>query len=139
MKSNCFTLIDWKQQIFWLFSFLSGFRQPDFSVVLLKVTTMEKPSWFLNIYHSRGTQHLYPYIFINVISGLSTLRMYKSLVNTALLVPAAQQRNFNLYIPRKGIARPQSQFPHCCVYIFLRSVHLFIFLQHKRQADCGNI
>jgi hypothetical protein len=30
------------------------------------------------------------------------------------LLPALQ-RNFDLCIPRKGIARPQSQFPHSCV------------------------
>jgi hypothetical protein len=27
----------------------------------------------------------------------------------------ALQRNFGLYIPRKGTARPQSQLPHSCV------------------------
>jgi hypothetical protein len=40
------------------------------------------------------------------------------------------QRNFNLCIPRKGTARPRSQFPHPCVcersiHIFPRSAHLF--------------
>ena len=37
---------------------------------------------------------------------------------------------FEINIPRKGIARPQSQFPHSCVcerfiYIFPGSVHIF--------------
>ncbi len=41
-----------------------------------------------------------------------------------------QQRNLDLCIPRKGIARPQSQIPHSCVcerskYIFTRSAHIF--------------
>ena len=34
---------------------LPGFKQPDFSVVLLKVTTMEKPDWFYNRHQTRGT------------------------------------------------------------------------------------
>ncbi len=41
----------------------------------------------------------------------------------------ALQRNFELCIPRKGIARPESQFPHSCVcersIYFPRLVHLF--------------
>ncbi len=39
------------------------------------------------------------------------------------------QRKSHLCFPRKGIARPQSQFPHSCVcerfYIFPGSVHIF--------------
>jgi hypothetical protein len=49
---------------------------------------------------------------------------------------AALQRNLNLCIPRKGIARPQSQFPHSCVcersvYSHNRSAY---FLQQIRQT-----
>ncbi len=36
------------------------------------------------------------------------------LTGRQLLCPALQ-RNLNLCIPRKGITRPQSQFPHSCV------------------------
>ncbi len=51
------------------------------------------------------------------------------------------QRQFRLYIPFLGIARPQSQFPHSCVceqfiYSQDRSTN---FLQQKRQTNRGNI
>ncbi len=47
-----------------------------------------------------------------------------------LLLFIALQRNLDFCILRKGIVRPQSQFPNSCVcerstYIFPRSVHLF--------------
>jgi hypothetical protein len=37
----------------------------------------------------------------------------------------ALQTNLNLCIHRKGIALPQSQFPHSCVCLFPGSVHIF--------------
>ncbi len=47
------------------------------------------------------------------------------------------QRNFDLCIPRKEIARPQSQFPHLCACE--RSIYSTIgppiFLQQNRQTD----
>ncbi len=50
------------------------------------------------------------------------------------------QQSYHLCIPSKGIARPQSQFPHsCAIYKFLGSVHTHIFLQQNRQTDCGNV
>jgi hypothetical protein len=41
------------------------------------------------------------------------------------LLRVALQRNFDLYIPRKGTAQPQSQFPHSCVF------ERFIFSQDR--------
>ncbi len=47
-------------------------------------------------------------------------------------------RNFDLWIPRKGIARRQSQFPHAFVcerlYAHDRSVHLFSCSRQYRQT-----
>ena len=57
---------------------------------------------------------------------------------------AALQRKSHLCIPRKGSARPQSQFSHSCAFeqfIYSRDwVHIF-FLQQNRQTDSfyGNI
>ncbi len=60
------------------------------------------------------------------------------------------QRQFSLYIPFLGIARPQSQFPHSCVcerFIYSQDRSTY-FLQQKRQTrmyiirsqthECGN-
>jgi hypothetical protein len=52
-------------------------------------------------------------------------------------------RKFHLRIPFGGMARPQSQFPHSCIYERLiysqdRSTYC-IFLQQNRQTDPGNI
>ncbi len=51
------------------------------------------------------------------------------------------QRQFRLYIPFLGIARPQPQFPHSCVFErFLYSQdQSTYFLQQKRQTLRGNI
>ena len=51
-----------------------------------------------------------------------------------------QYRKFETNILRKGIARPQSQFPHSCVcersiYIFPRKARL----QQNKQTDQRNI
>jgi hypothetical protein len=56
----------------------------------------------------------------------------------ALTFMHALQRNLELCIPRKGVAQPQSQFPHACVcerstYIFPRSVHLFFCSRIERR------
>ncbi len=53
------------------------------------------------------------------------------------------QRKSHLCIPRKGIARPQSQFPHSCIcerfiHILPGSVHIFS-MQQNRLTDSGNI
>jgi hypothetical protein len=64
----------------------------------------------------------------------------------------AMQRNFDLCIPRKGIARPQSPFPHsfvCERSIFPRSAHLFscssicrpipgIYINRSQKHECRN-
>ncbi len=62
-------------------------------------------------------------------------------------------RKSHLCSRRKGIARPQSQFPHfmCLweIYIFPRSVHIFscsrigrpsvgIYINHSQTHECGN-
>ncbi len=51
------------------------------------------------------------------------------------------QRQFRLYIPFLGIARPQPQFPHSCVcerFICSQDRSTY-FLQQKRQTHRGNI
>jgi hypothetical protein len=47
-------------------------------------------------------------LFANDFSGISIAAVYRSVQDTL-------QRNLNLLIPRKGIARPQSQFPFMCL------------------------
>ncbi len=47
------------------------------------------------------------------------------------------QRKSHLCIPRKGITRPQSRFPHSCFHIPM--IGPPIFLQQNRQIDRGNI
>jgi hypothetical protein len=49
------------------------------------------------------------------------------------------QRQFHLYIPFLGIARPQPQFPHSCVcerFIYSQDWSTY-FLQQKRQTHRG--
>ncbi len=51
------------------------------------------------------------------------------------------QRQFRLYIPFLGIARPQPQFPHSCVFerfIYSQDQSTY-FLQQNRQTHPGNI
>jgi hypothetical protein len=51
------------------------------------------------------------------------------------------QRQFRLYIPFPGIARPQPQFPHSCVFerfIYSQDQSTY-FLQQNRQTHRGNI
>jgi hypothetical protein len=53
----------------------------------------------------------------------------------------ALQRQFRLYIPFLGIARPQPQFPHSCVFerfIYSQDQSSY-FLQQNKQTHCGNI
>ncbi len=52
------------------------------------------------------------------------------------------QRKSHLCIPRKGIARPQFQFPHSCVRerdLYFPRIGPHIYLQQNRQTDQGNI
>ncbi len=52
----------------------------------------------------------------------------------------ARQRKSHLYIPRKGIVRPQSRFPHSCVCAcerFYSRIGPCIFLQQNRQTVVG--
>jgi hypothetical protein len=126
MKSICFQLLDGKQHNFLgFFFFSSGFRQPDFSVVLLKVTTMEKPSWFLNIYHSRGTGHLYLYIFIIIISSLSTLRMYKSQWTLRYWYPHSKEISIYIF-PEKELRGLSPNF-HILVSIYSYDQSTYLF------------
>jgi hypothetical protein len=70
-----------------------------------------------------------------------------ALENTAFLVPmviinlTTLQRQFRLYIPFLGIARPQPQFPHSCVFErFIYSQDQSTYsLQQNRQTHRGNI
>ncbi len=51
------------------------------------------------------------------------------------------QKQFRLYIPFLGIARPQPQFQHSCVlerFIYSQDQSTY-FLQQNRQTDRGNI
>jgi hypothetical protein len=55
--------------------------------------------------------------------------------------PATLQRQFRLYIPFLGVARPQPQFPHSCVFerfIYYQDQSTY-FLQRNRQTRRGNI
>jgi hypothetical protein len=54
---------------------------------------------------------------------------------------ATLQRQFRLYIPFLGIARPQPQFPHSCVFeqfIYSQDQSTY-FLQQNRQTHRGYI
>ncbi len=55
-------------------------------------------------------------------------------------VQYALQRNLNLCIPRKVIARPQPEFPHSCVCerSMIPTYGSPIFLQQNRQTDQRN-
>ncbi len=62
-----------------------------------------------------------------------------------MLVPSkrdpALQRELRLYIPFLGIARPQPQFPHSCVFerfIYSQDLSTY-FLQQNTQTHRGNI
>ncbi len=63
------------------------------------------------------------------------------------------QRKSHLCVPRKGLARPQSQFPHSCVcerFIFPGLIHIFscrricklivgiYCINHSQTHECGN-
>ncbi len=53
-----------------------------------------------------------------------------------------QNRKFETNIPRKGIARPQSQFPHAHVSVidlYIPNIGLPILLQENMWTDPGNI
>jgi hypothetical protein len=58
-----------------------------------------------------------------------------------MLLTYTLQRESHLCIPRKGIALPQSQFPHSCVSerLYIPGIGPHIFLHQNRQTDCGNI
>ncbi len=50
------------------------------------------------------------------------------------------QQESHLCIPRKGIARPQSQFLHVSVNdLYIPRIVPHIFLQQNKQTDRGNI
>ncbi len=54
---------------------------------------------------------------------------------------ATLQRQFHLYIPFLGIARPEPQFPHSCVFerfIYSQNQSTY-FLQQNRQTHRWNI
>jgi hypothetical protein len=61
--------------------------------------------------------------------------------STVLYYCSTLQRQFRLYIPFLGLARPQPQFPHSCVcerFIYSRDRSTY-FLEQKRQLHPGNI
>ncbi len=62
------------------------------------------------------------------------------LILSRLTLPTLQ-RQFRLYIPFLGIARPQLQFPHSCVcerFIYYQERSTY-FLQQNRHTHRGNI
>ncbi len=64
-----------------------------------------------------------------------------SVLSYVTQVRHALQRQFRLYIPFLGIARPQPQFPHSCVcerFIYSQDRSTW-FLQQNRQTHHGNI
>jgi hypothetical protein len=70
-----------------------GHRPPDFSVVLLNVTTMEKPRWFLNSYYSRG---IYPFTHKErLLIKKIRLALLKTLTNSK----AGSQSHIRISVP----------------------------------------
>ena len=78
---------------------------------------------------------------------IGTLSVNNSVTNISRLGTFKQwnmhtlQRQFRLYIPFLGIARPQPQYPHSCVcerFIYSQDLSTY-FLQQKRQTHRGNI
>jgi hypothetical protein len=67
---------------------------------------------------------------------------YESIIFIKNYIPERiLQRQFRLYIPFLGIARPQPQCPHSCVcerFIYSQDWSTY-FLQQKRQTHRGNI
>jgi hypothetical protein len=68
--------------------------------------------------------HLY-----NIVCRLST--------PNSLELAIALQRNLDLSIPRKGTARPQTQFPHSCVCsdLYIHTIGPPIYLHAAEYAD----
>ncbi len=66
---------------------------------------------------------------------------HKFVLWSAMFVACALQRQFRLYIPFLGIARPQPQFSHSCVFErFINSQdQSTYFLRQNRQTHRGNM
>jgi hypothetical protein len=74
-------------------------------------------------------------------SPVTHTQIYCSVVECRGWLASTLQRKSHLWIARNGFARPESQFPHSCVwaiYIFPR-IGPHTFLQQNRQTDRGNI
>ncbi len=65
---------------------------------------------------------------------------YHSVCHLSLCTANTQYRKFETNIPRKGIARPQSQFPHIHVSVsglYIPTIGLPILLQENMWTDPG--
>jgi hypothetical protein len=63
-------------------------------------------------------------------------------VTGVLYTAETQYQKLKTNIPRRGIARPQSQFTHSCVcerFIYIPTIGLPILLQENMWTDPGNI
>ncbi len=84
---------------------------------------------------------------------LSLLALQKFVFCGCLLCTAkTQYRKFEINIPRKGIARPQSQFPHSCVcerFIYSQDLSAYSaagqyvdrswdYINRSQTHECGN-
>ncbi len=80
---------------------------PNYSIVY----SVNKRSWLLSV---KGVLKKIP----------DSFRWF--FTTTGFETPRALQRNLNLYVPRKGIALPQSQCPHSCersIYSYVRPTY----------------
>jgi hypothetical protein len=71
-------------------------------------------------------------------STVCTVNRVSSHERVHLTTAKKQYRKFETNIPKKGIARPQSQFPHACVcgrFLYIPIIGLPILLQEKLYVD----
>jgi hypothetical protein len=97
---------------------------------------------------SKAQQGKYLKVIFSVLAGVNDasdqklLNMRRTIFfGQGRLLDAALQRQFRLYIPFLGIARPQIQFPHSCVceqFIYSQDQSTY-FIQQNRQTHRGNI
>ncbi len=95
------------------------------SSFLVKIFTMQNTTkrWFLKSEHFFGCTFFYGLLYIFIISISSRFRSLRQqivmLIDTRIHLPfctaKTQYQKFETNIPRKGIARPQSQYPQSCV------------------------
>ena len=84
------------------------------------------------------SESLYNILYVQDLAHF--LRILFCILCTVHIIFYTLQRQFRLYIPFLGIARPQPQFLHSCVcerFIYSQDRSTY-FLQQKRQLHHGN-